>query len=223
MFRVKICGITNIEDARAVADAGADAIGLNFFSKSVRNVSPDTAQEIASYLPPDVIKVGVFVNHSTDEIVQIVNHVGLDCIQLHGVEPAEIVAQLPKAIPIVRAWRSGAKDVESLGSYWGLCHVAGRVPDALLVDAPSSDDYGGTGRIADWDLIVAAQRKNKFLFYITLILAGGLTPNNVAQAIAEVRPDGVDVASGVERRPGIKDHELVKHFVSAAREAFGRL
>lgn len=220
MFRIKICGVTSTGDARAAADAGADAIGLNFFRKSVRNVLPDSAREIALSLPTHVKKVGVFVNHSVEEIVHIVDYVGLDCVQLHGDEQAAINSQLPKAIPIVRAWQASETGVEALAVYWGLCQLTGRMPDALLVDAPSAEKYGGTGRSANWELIAAHR---KIFSESPLILAGGLTPENVARAIAEVRPDGVDVASGVEKEPGRKRASLILQFVEAARDAFARL
>jgi len=220
MFRIKICGVTNVDDARLAADAGADAIGLNFFSKSRRFVTPEIARQIVAALPANVTKVGVFVNHSAEEITQIVNQVGLDCIQLHGDEPANIISRLPVAVPIVRASRSSVGKFESLVVYWALCRLLGRTPDALLIDAASTSEYGGTGGVADWEAIAA----HRSTFAGTpLILAGGLTPENVARAIAAVRPDGVDVATGVEREPGRKRAALVLQFVTAARAAFDRV
>ncbi|MEX0642893.1 MAG: phosphoribosylanthranilate isomerase [Pirellulales bacterium] len=218
MFRIKICGITNVDDALAAADAGADAIGLNFFSKSRRFVTLEVARQIAATLPATVTKVGVFVNHSTADIASTVEQVGLDCIQLHGDEPAQVIAELPAAQPVVRAWRSSRADLESLIVYLGLCRLTGRVPDAILMDT-ATDSYGGAGRVADWNAIAA----HRYTFAdVPLILAGGLTPENVAHAVVAVRPDGVDVATGVESRPGHKSAALILRFISAACAAFER-
>lgn len=217
MFRIKICGITNVDDALAAAAAGAGAIGLNFFSKSRRFVAPEIARQIADTLPASVTKVGVFVNHRADEITRIVDRVGLNCIQLHGGEPPNIMEQLPAAIPIVRAWPSSSEKLESLVLHLALCRLVGRTPDALLFDSDSKGKFGGTGHVADWQAIVV----HRSVFAETpLILAGGLTPENVARAIAAVNPAAVDVASGVELRPGIKSHEQMHRFIDAARQAF---
>jgi phosphoribosylanthranilate isomerase len=220
MFRIKICGVTNSDDARLVADAGADAIGLNFFSKSRRFVTPAVAKTIVAGLPANITKVGVFVNHSADEIVGIVNHVGLDCIQLHGDEHSSIISQLPATVPIVRASGSSNVQLESLAVFLGLSRMLGRTRDSVLIDAASTSEYGGTGRLADWH-VIAAYRAT--LAEMPLILAGGLTPDNVADAIAAVRPHGVDVATGVEHEPGRKSAALILQFVDAARAALDRL
>ncbi len=217
MLRIKICGITNTKDALAASRAGADAIGLNFFCESKRFVQPEVAREIAAQLPAGVSKVGVFVNHDAAEIAAIVDHVGLDSVQLHGDERPELLAQLPDRVRIVRAHRCGQEGLSTLPRFLSECGTAGRSPDAVLVDADAQAAYGGTGRIADW---VRIEAERESLGGLPLILAGGLTPDNVNAAIAAVRPDGVDVASGVERRPGIKDHELLKRFLEAARRAF---
>jgi phosphoribosylanthranilate isomerase len=217
MFRIKICGITNVSDALAAADAGADAIGLNFFNKSRRFVEAETAQRIAGALPAHVMRVGVFVNHSPNQIVEIVEQVGLDCIQLHGGEPPEILSQLPAAVPIIRAWQSSREKLQSLAVHLAASHLSGRAPDALLLDAAVQADFGGTGTIADWDAILSYRAS----FPETpLILAGGLTPENVAAGIAAVQPAAVDVASGVELRPGIKSHAHMLRFIDNARDAF---
>jgi phosphoribosylanthranilate isomerase len=217
-FQVKICGITSTHDAQVAARAGADAIGLNFWPQSKRCVGQETAREIVAALPSDVIKVGVFVNTSADEIAATVDRVGLDWIQLHGDEPAEMLAKLPPGVPILRAFRCGDDGLASLARYLLSAKNSGRVPDAVLVDAATEGGFGGTGRRADWARI--AQDRN-LIGELPLVLAGGLTPQNVAAAIDAVRPDGVDVASGAESRPGVKDAELVEKFIAAARAALG--
>jgi phosphoribosylanthranilate isomerase len=217
MFRIKICGIRNVNDAQVAARAGADAIGLNFFKKSRRFVEPPIAREIAAALPEGVIKVGVFVNHGPAEIAAIVNQVQLDCVQLHGDEPPKILAEIPTGVRIIRAYRCGAQGLSELARYLTECKLHGRVPDAVLIDADAGGEFGGTGHIADWSRIT---NERDTLAGIPLILAGGLTPDNVAAAIAAVRPDGVDVASGVENEAALKDQELVSRFVDAARRAF---
>jgi phosphoribosylanthranilate isomerase len=218
MFRIKICGITNIDDALVAADAGADAIGLNFFSKSRRFVTPEIARQISAALPATVRKVGVFVNHSADEVANVVDQVGLDGVQLHGDEPPEIVSQLPSGAMIVRASRASIDQLQSLVVYLSACRRIGRTPDAVLIDSAATTDYGGAGHVADWDLITAYRSG---FGETPLILAGGLTPENVASAIASVRPSGVDVATGVEFEPGRKNPAQVLQFVSAARAALG--
>lgn len=217
MFRIKICGITNLDDARSAAAAGADAIGLNFFSKSRRFVDPEIARAVATSLPASVTKVGVFVNHSADEIAEIVKHVGLDYIQLHGDEVPQLLTQLPKHVGIVRAHRCTKDGLAPLAHYLDECRANGRVPNAVLIDADSGAEFGGTGELADWALVA---RERALLAGLPLILAGGLKPTNVSAAIAAVRPDAVDVASGVECTPGLKDKALVAQFISAAVQAF---
>jgi phosphoribosylanthranilate isomerase len=216
MFGIKICGITNEADARAAADAGADAVGLNFFRKSRRFVEPDIARRIAAAMPAGVMRVGVFVNHSVGEIANIVESVGLDCVQLHGDEPATLLGELPATLKIVRAFRCGSDGLAPLAHYLDECLRLGRVPDAVLVDADAGAEYGGSGQRADWARIAADRELVGDVF---LVLAGGLRPDNVAAAIGFVRPDGVDTASGVEIQPGEKDASLVRRFVAEARAA----
>lgn len=218
MFRIKICGITNSEDALAAVLAGADTLGFNFYPKSKRFVAPATAREIVTSLPKGVRSIGVFVNHSAAEICSLTAAVGLDGIQLHGDEPPTIVAQLPAHLLVVRAFRCGAAGLTPLKVHLENCRAAGRVPDAVLIDADAGAQFGGTGERADWDRVA---RERNMLAGTPLILAGGLTPANVAAAISVVRPDAVDVASGVEREPGLKDGRLVSDFISAARRGFG--
>jgi phosphoribosylanthranilate isomerase len=217
MFRIKICGITNVDDARAAADGGADAVGFNFFSKSRRFVEPETARQVALALPPGIKRVGVFVNHDAPEIIAIKSFVGLDAIQLHGAERAEQLANLPADAILVRAYRCGGDGLAPLAHYLDGCRAAGRSPDAVLIDADAGSEFGGTGRAADWTRIT---HERAMLGGLPLILAGGLTPANVAAAIQAVRPAGVDVATGVECLPGIKDRELMMRFIEAARQGF---
>jgi phosphoribosylanthranilate isomerase len=220
VFRIKICGMTSIDDARAAVDAGADAIGLNFYQRSRRYILPEQAEQIAAAVPGEVTTVGVFVNATAEEINQIVDRVGLNCAQLHGDEPPTLSAQLPAQVLIVRAYRCGEEGLTPLAHHLTTCRARGRAPDAVLVDADARSDYGGTGRAADWSLVA---KEREALGDVPLILAGGLTPENVGEAIAVVRPDGVDVASGVESGPGRKDAVLVARFIAAARDALDRL
>jgi phosphoribosylanthranilate isomerase len=215
-FLIKICGVTNLEDARAAADAGADALGFNFFSKSRRFVDSQSASKICKKLPNGILKVGVFVNHDTRQIAEIVDQVGLDAVQLHGDERPAIVAELPPHVRIVRAHRCDTSGLAPLAQYLNECHALGRMPDALLIDADTGAEFGGSGKLADWALV---KRQKDLLGGLPLILAGGLTADNVAAAIEAVAPNGVDVASGVEREPGRKDHALLQRFVKLARAA----
>ena len=219
LFQVKICGITTVDDAVGAAKAGADAIGLNFWPQSKRRVSVDTVREISAQVR-DVVRVGVFVNATADEITRTADTVGLDWIQLHGDEPAELLAQLPSQLKVMRAFRCGTDGLKSASRFLSECRNLERVPDAALVDTDAGAEYGGTGRIANWSQIVSERGR---LGAVPMILAGGLTPQNVAEAIAATRPDGVDVASGVESRPGVKDAKLVREFIDAARLASSRL
>jgi phosphoribosylanthranilate isomerase len=217
MFRIKICGITNVPDVHAALSSGADAIGLNFYANGKRFIDEEAAFEVASEVPEDVTLVGVFVNSSAEEIAETADRLSLDAIQLHGDEPADLLPKLPKDLMIVRAYRCGREGLAPLARFISECSMYGRLPDAALIDADASSDYGGTGQIADWQQI-ASQRE--ILGDVPLVLAGGLTPVNVGEAISMVRPQAVDVATGVERRPGVKDPTLVAQFVASARLAF---
>jgi phosphoribosylanthranilate isomerase len=219
-FWIKICGITNLDDARTAVDLGADALGFNFFNKSRRFIEPDTARHIADKLPEKVLKVGVFVNHDAQQVSDIVRTVGLGAVQLHGDERPQLISKLPPHVRVVRAHRCGADGLTSLAQFLDECHSLGRLPDVLLIDADAGANFGGTGQTADWDLI---KRQREMTMGLPLILAGGLTPDNVADAIAAVAPKGVDVASGVESAPGQKSPELIKRFINSAREASSRL
>lgn len=207
-MKVKICGITNSEDARAAISAGADALGFNFYERSARYISPDAARGMIeeTCAESSVLRVGVFVNAKSDNVARIVEIANLNCVQLHGDEPPEFCRELKTKIDalIVKAFRVRAGlTLEEMASY---------EVDAVLLDAYSPVAYGGTGARCDWDFARRAARK-----FPRLYLAGGLTPENVADAIRAVKPFGVDAASGVEASPGRKDFERVRRFVAAAR------
>jgi len=220
MFRVKICGIRTTDAAQASVAAGADAIGLNFYARSRRYVTPEQALNIAQAVPAEVQRVGVFVNSPAEEIRHIVDHVGLSAVQLHGDEPPDFLAELAR-LSIVRARRIDAGGLATVAADLVACRVAGRAPDALLVDAAApSGQYGGTGETLAWDKLSSHRTA---IAGVPLILAGGLDPANVGQAIDAARPDGVDVASGVELAPGEKDAALTMQFVQNALAAFDAL
>jgi phosphoribosylanthranilate isomerase len=241
-FRVKICGITSSDDALLAAEAGADAIGLNFYSQSPRCVSPDQAEEIVTrlreeYSPAQVQVVGVFVNHSLDEILWAIRDASLFadgiCLQLHGDEPPELLRDLRAhglgaaghllqatghvpTVPIIRAFRCREAELTAEKAYLAACEEFGASPQAVLLDGWQAGAYGGTGKALDWESL--GRQRN--CLGLPVILAGGLTPTNVAAAIAAVRPRAVDVASGVESAPGKKDYAKTMAFVAAARQAF---
>ncbi|HBY63500.1 MAG TPA: N-(5'-phosphoribosyl)anthranilate isomerase [Solibacterales bacterium] len=198
---VKICGITSPCDALAAVRAGAAALGFNFYPASPRFVSVEAAQRIAAVLPPGVLKVGVFVNETLERAAEVVAAAGLNVAQMHGAEVPEMAAPHPG----VRVWLA-------LPAAPGLAaRIASARAEAFLVDTPSPS-HGGTGRAFDWSLAEALPGR--------IVLAGGLGPDNVAEAIRRVRPWGVDAASRLERAPGVKDHEKMRQFVEAAlREA----
>jgi phosphoribosylanthranilate isomerase len=202
--RVKICGITNLADALAAIEAGADALGLNFYEGSSRHVSLKTAAEIASHLPPFVMRVGLFVNAPEEQVTRAIGECGLSLLQFHGDEPPEFCTQF--GLMSMKAFR--IRDTESLKE------IPKYQTDAYLLDAYSPDARGGTGEKFNWDLAVEAQKFGKPIF-----LAGGLTPENVAEAVRKVRPFGVDVSSGVESAPGKKDAAKVRAFIQAVRAA----
>ena len=203
---VKVCGVTSVDDARLAVDAGADAVGLVFWPGSPRHVSVGAAREIADALPPFVVRVGVFVDAAPGELARVAEAAGLDMLQLHGAEPPEIFDVLPRRA--LKAIRVGEDfQPEEALRYEG--RAAG-----LLLDTKAGAAPGGTGRTFDWSLIRPVRDRARFV-----LLAGGLTPENVAEAIAAARPDGVDVSSGVEAAPGRKDPSRVRAFVAAVRKA----
>ena len=200
-MKVKICGITRPEDALEAARLGADALGFNFWPGSKRYVAPADARAIVRRLPPFVTAVGVFVDAPREEILRAVAASGIQVAQLHGDEPPELCASLP--LPVVKALRiANAHALAALAAY----EVSG-----FLLDAPSAG-YGGSGKTFDWSLATEAAA------VVPVMLAGGLTPENVAEAIRAVRPWGVDVASGVERAPGVKDLAKLRRFIETAKK-----
>lgn len=201
---VKICGITSVEDGVAAAEAGADALGFMFYPGSKRHVPPALAGEIIRELPPFVARVGVFVNAPRDEIDRAVQEAGLDWVQLHGEESREFAWEL--APRVVKAFR--VKNADSLAA------LEAYPAQAYLLDSFVEGQHGGTGARFNWDLALEARRYGK-----PILLAGGLTPENVAMAVARARPFGLDVSSGVESAPGVKDPDKMARFVAAAREA----
>jgi len=219
MFRIKICGVTSIADAVAAADAGADAIGLNFYPGSSRYISHARAAEIAAALPAGTRKIGVFVNSAVDEVRHIARRLSLDGVQLHGDEPPDFLAGLV-GIPVLRAFRLAAGGLPAVSNYLAECRRLGATPDMVLLDSYCAGAFGGTGRTLDWTLAAAYHQLNSAP---PLILAGGLVATNVAQAIAAVRPAAVDTASGVEASPGRKDHAQVAGFIAAAKAAFAEM
>jgi len=216
VFRIKICGITRSEDAVAAAECGADAIGLNFYGGSRRCVSVPQAKQIVAAVGQRVAKVGVLVNAAADSILQIADQVGLDFIQLHGDEGPEVIEKLGTC-RVIRAFRPLPGELAAIRQYLEICQRRSCAPEAILVDAHAVGQFGGTGKTADWSALGPPRSWDGGR---PVILAGGLTPENVAEAIQRVFPDGVDTASGVESSPGIKDAELIWRFVSAASAAW---
>jgi phosphoribosylanthranilate isomerase len=216
VFRIKICGITTAEDGLRAARAGADAVGLNFFPESPRFVNREAAREIAAALPGEVTRVGVFVNADLSEMVETAETVGLDVIQLHGDEPPVVVGQLaPRSVN--RAFRCRDSGLTPVRDYLDECRRRGSLPQSVLLDAFAPDKYGGTGQCLDWTAVRGAGEQ---LGGLPIVLAGGLTPENVGAAIAAARPAAVDTAGGVESAPGVKDAAKLVAFVAAARTAF---
>jgi len=215
MFRVKICGITSVEDAQTAARAGADAIGLNFYAKSPRRVELPLARQIIEALPGGVVKVGVFVNALPEEVRRTFDEVGLDLVQLHGDEPPELLGDLG-ARPVLRAFRLGRAGLEPVRQYLELCRALGWRPRMILFDAQVAGVYGGSGQTLDWDALAGRGTDLP-----PAVLAGGLRPENVAEAVRRARPYAVDTASGVELSPGRKAPERVAEFVLRARQALG--
>jgi phosphoribosylanthranilate isomerase len=203
MIKIKICGITNCDDALAAAEAGADALGFNFFKKSPRYVEPSKAAEIIRQLPPFIVPVALFVNEREDKIRDIQFTTGIRVLQFQGDERPEFCERFSNRV--IKVFQ--VKDKESLKSM-AHYHV-----NAYLLDSYKEGMRGGTGTTFDWHLAVVAKTFGR------IILAGGLTPDNVAEAVKLVQPYGVDVASGVEREKGVKDHAMIKKFITEVRKA----
>ena len=204
-IKVKVCGITNAEDALAAVEAGADALGFIFYEKSPRYVVPAVVSGIIAELPPLVMSVGVFVNEGLATVRSIMDTCGLTMAQLHGEETASYCRELAR--PAIKALRLKDRgSLLALADYQGRGGVRG-----FVLDAFSELAYGGTGQITDWNLAAEVAKSSPVL------LAGGLTPDNVSEAIRTVHPYGVDVSSGVESTPGKKDHAKVRAFFEAVR------
>ncbi len=203
--RIKICGITNFEDALKACSLGIDVIGFNFYKKSSRYILPSKAREISLKLPPFISVVGVFVNEKIEKIRKITSECFLSAVQLHGDETPEFVEKLN--LPVIKAFRiKGEKDTEEIRKYTGKVK-------AFLLDTYVKGEFGGTGKNFNWEI---ARKVKKF--NVPVILAGGINPLSVKDAIKEVKPFAIDVASGVERKPGIKDFHLMKELVNKVKE-----
>jgi phosphoribosylanthranilate isomerase len=202
---IKICGLRRWEDAECAVQAGATAVGFIFWPRSPRYVSPDEAAAIVKVLPPEIMTVGVFVDEAPSVMQGIAEATGLRALQLHGSEPASHAAVLTGLV--IKAL--GASGVDAAHEW--------PASTLILLDAVDTPSRGGTGARVDWGLAEVAARTRR------VVLAGGLTPENVDEAITTVRPFGVDVSSGVEVTPGVKDPEKIRRFVTNARQAFARL
>jgi len=204
MVRIKICGITNSADALAAVEAGANLLGFNFYEKSPRFITESEAEKIRRQLPKKVEAVGIFVNASPADVTAVRNSVKLDAAQLHGDESPEITVEIARLLPVIKAFRVEPDfPLATLSEY----------PDAFafLFDAAHTGQYGGTGRTTDWDVARRAAVDHR------IILASELKVENVAAAVRIVRPYGIDVASGVESRPGKKNHERLREFIQEVR------
>jgi phosphoribosylanthranilate isomerase len=206
MVKVKICGITNLKDARQAFKAGADFLGFNFYPRSPRYVTPLRARGILRRLPKKIASVGVFVNEREDEMLKIARRVGLDYLQLHGEESPETIAHLARNLPVIKAVRvrNSFRTVE-LARYKDV--------SAFLLDGFDRRHHGGSGKTFRWNIALRAKRAGH------IFLAGGLTPDNVSEAIRSAKPYAVDVCSGVEAKPGKKDPALVANFMRAVRSS----
>ncbi len=204
MTQIKICGITNLPDALCAFEAGADAVGFIFHPASPRHISPEKAEEIIKRLPSGIARIGVFVNSKADEVKRIANICGLDFIQLHGDESPQYCRLFPSRSLIKAVFLKNQEDISSFNGY----NVR-----AFLADARSAGMYGGTGKRADWELAAKAAER------YPLILAGGLNEGNIVDALEAVFPDAVDINSGVEASPGIKDHKRLQRIILMVKNA----
>jgi phosphoribosylanthranilate isomerase len=202
MIRVKICGITNWADAKAATDAGADALGFNFYAGSPRKISVSHARQIVRHMPRRVSAVGVFVDAPAAHVLKIARAVKLGIVQLHGDESPETVARLARHFPVIKAFRVGPSfRVKQLEKYQGAA--------AFLLDGFDARLRGGTGKNFDWRIARQAQS------FAPVILAGGLTTANVRKAIHKAKPFAIDVCSGIEKSPGKKDVRTMRAFMAA--------
>jgi phosphoribosylanthranilate isomerase len=206
MVKVKICGITNWSDARRAVEAGADFLGFNFYPKSSRYIPPAAARRIVQRLPEGVASVGVFVNEPEPEMLAIARRVGLDYVQLHGDETAEVVSRMRRSFRVIKAVR--VRD-----SFHASQLAMFKRASSILLDGFDAHLCGGSGKSFNWKLAKSAGRKRQ------IFLAGGLTPENAAEAVSAARPFAIDVCSGVESRPGKKDAARMRALVAAVRPA----
>jgi phosphoribosylanthranilate isomerase len=202
MTQIKICGITNIDDALCAAACGADAVGFIFHPASPRDITSERAREIIAALPRGIVTVGVFVNRKAEEVAQTVEDCGLDLIQLHGDESPEYCRRFPPDRVIKAVFPRTPEELRALVAY---------DVRAFLVDARDKDRYGGTGMRADWGLAARLGKTHP------LILAGGLGVENIGEALSAVAPGAVDINSGCERTPGTKDHDRMKRIIGLIR------
>ena len=205
-LQIKICGLTNLKDVKACVELGADMIGLNFYPQSPRYIEPEIARQIVERIPRSARAVGVFVDASTDEICNTAKRAGIESVQLHGDFSPDTCRELAGKFRVIRAFRTDARfQPEDAGAF----------PDCdVLLDAHHVELRGGTGVTCDWSAARATLPFARFL-----ILSGGLNAQNVACAIAAVAPHAVDVCSGVERAPGVKDYGAIRNFIAAVRRA----
>src|SRR5437016_4522312 len=204
--QIKICGVTNIKDARACIELGASMIGLNFYQQSPRYIEPKAARRIVEAIPHSVQAVGVFVDTTADEIRSIANAAGIRSVQLHGDFLSDTCRELAREFRVIRAFCTDARFRPKETALFSECDI--------LVDAHHPDLRGGTGLTCDWSAARATLSFARFL-----ILSGGLNSENVRQAIATVAPHAVDVCSSIESAPGVKDYRAIKNFVAAVRRA----
>ena len=206
MVRVKICGITKLEDAKLAVELGAHAIGLNFYTQSPRSIAPAAAAELVDRLPPLVVAAGVFVNWEPEPVVALCRALHLSAAQLHGDETPSVVDAVAEHVQVIKALRLGQGSATPAFAKF-------RAAAAFLIDAAQPGQYGGTGTTANWHLARSAAQAQR------VILAGGLSPENVGEAIRVVRPYAVDVTSGVESRPGRKDPAKMRAFFDEVARA----
>jgi phosphoribosylanthranilate isomerase len=204
--QIKICGITNLKDAKVCAELGANMIGFNFYRRSPRYIEPKVARRLIDTIPTEVCSVGVFVDASAEEVRNTAKATGIRCVQLHGNASADICSELAHEYRVIRVFSTNLQFRPEEISPFSDCDV--------LVDAHDPNLRGGTGLTCDWSAARAARAFARFL-----VLSGGLTGQNVSQAIATVEPHAVDVCSGVERAPGVKDHRALEDFFAAVRMA----
>ena len=206
MTLIKICGLTNLEDALKAIECGANAIGFNFYRQSPRYINPLEVKKILAEVPESVLKVGVFVNEGEQVVKKVSQELSLDFVQFHGDETPYYCEQF--AAPYWKVFRlKDEKSLEFMKNY----HC-----EHFLIDTYDPSAYGGTGKVGRWDLAVKAKAAGK------IFLAGGLNPDNIEEAIKKVQPDGVDVASGVESEPGKKDHRKMEEFITKVKNLRGK-